>query len=176
MQPDFIPLLLRSARKKEFPKGHVLVQPGEVQQELYLVESGVQMSVYEEGGRPLVLAFSYAPGFCALPDSFSLQQPANSRLECVTDSVLHALTYTQLQTLLAEVPGLERFLRQATEQVLAGLIQRHIEWQTLDMEARYLLFCRRSGHLLQKVPHKYIASYLGIDPTNFSKLYNRVKI
>jgi hypothetical protein len=26
------------------------------------------------------------------------------------------------------------------------------------------------------VPHKYIASYLGIDATNFSKLYNRVKI
>lgn len=176
MQPDYITTLLQSASKKQFPKGHVLVQPGQVQQELYLVESGVQMSVYEEGGRPLVLAFTYAPGFCALPDSFSLQQPTNSRLESVTDSVLHAISYTRLNALFDEVPGLERFFRQATEQVLAGLIQRHIEWQTLDMEARYLLFCRRSGHLLQMVPHKYIASYLGIDPTNFSKLYNRVKI
>ncbi len=176
MSTDFPAILLQAARRKEFLKGKVLVHPGEVQQELYVVERGVQMSVYEEQGRPVVLAFTYPPGFCALPDSFSVQQPASQRLECVTDSVLHAISYERLQQLLDEVPGLERFFRKATEQVLAGMIQRHIEWQTLGMEARYLLFCRRSGHLLQMVPHKYLASYLGIDPTNFSKLYNRVKI
>jgi hypothetical protein len=43
------------------------------------------------------------------------------------------------------------------------------------MEERYKAFCRRSAHLLQRVPHKYIASYLGIDATNFSKLYNTVR-
>jgi hypothetical protein len=35
---------------------------------------------------------------------------------------------------------------------------------------------QRSPHILQLVPHKYLANYLGIDATNFSKLLNRVRI
>ena len=31
-------------------------------------------------------------------------------------------------------------------------------------------------HLLQLVPHKYLANYIGIDATNFSKLINSVRI
>jgi CRP-like cAMP-binding protein len=70
---------------------------------------------------------------------------------------------------------LERLFRKMTEFVLAGMINRHIELHAQTMEERYLSFCRRSPHLLQLVPHKHIASYLGIDATNFSKLFNKVK-
>ena len=63
-----------------------------------------------------------------------------------------------------------------TEAILAGMINRHIELHSLTIEERFKVFCQRSPHLLQLVPHKYIASYLGIDPTNFSKLFNSVRI
>ncbi|MDZ7645793.1 MAG: hypothetical protein U5K54_00700 [Cytophagales bacterium] len=71
--------------------------------------------------------------------------------------------------------NIERLFRKMTEALLAGIINRHIELQSLSIEERYKTFCQRSPHLLQLVPHKFIASYLGIDPTNFSKLYNKVK-
>jgi hypothetical protein len=35
---------------------------------------------------------------------------------------------------------------------------------------------QRSPHILNLVPHKYLASYLGMDATNFSKLLGSVKI
>jgi hypothetical protein len=47
---------------------------------------------------------------------------------------------------------------------------------SLSIEDRYRIFTQRSAFLLQLVPHKYIASYLHIDPTNFSKLFNTVRI
>ncbi|MDQ3015104.1 MAG: Crp/Fnr family transcriptional regulator, partial [Bacteroidota bacterium] len=71
---------------------------------------------------------------------------------------------------------LERLFRKMTEAVLAGMINRHIELHSLTMEERYKIFCSRSPHLLHLVPHKYIASYLGMDATNFSKLYNSIRI
>lgn len=61
-----------------------------------------------------------------------------------------------------------------TEAMFAGMIDLHIELRAMTIEERYKKFCRKSPHLLQLVPHKYIASYLGIDPTNFSKLFNNV--
>jgi CRP-like cAMP-binding protein len=88
---------------------------------------------------------------------------------------LDYLTFGELQALFDQSPPIERLFRRMTEAVLAGIINRHLELHTLTMEERYKAFCRRSAHLLQRVPHKYIASYLGIDATNFSKLYNTVR-
>ncbi|MBK9452185.1 MAG: hypothetical protein IPN95_22740 [Bacteroidetes bacterium] len=67
-------------------------------------------------------------------------------------------------------------LRQATAQVLGGLVQRHYELLAFSMEERFTAFMERSAHLINLVPHKQLASYLGIDPTNFSKLLNSRKI
>lgn len=71
---------------------------------------------------------------------------------------------------------IETLFRKATEMVLVGTLVRQYEGLALDMKSRFEKFVKRSPHLLQMVPHKDIASYLRIDATNFSKLYNSVKI
>ena len=63
-----------------------------------------------------------------------------------------------------------------TEHLLAGTLNRYIEMHSLTNEEQFKAFTKRSPHLLQLIPHKNIASYLGIDHTNFSKLFNSVKI
>lgn len=169
-------LLEAKLRPHSFRKGEFIVVPGEVQRELYFVREGVQMSYAETDKKLHVIAFTYAPGPCALPESFAAQQPAAYYLTCLTDSRLDALSYADLEALLDQSPSLERLFRKMAEAMLAGVIHRHVELHAAGMEERYRAFCRRSPHLLQLVPHKYIASYLGIDPTNFSKLFNQVKI
>jgi hypothetical protein len=89
---------------------------------------------------------------------------------------LDFITFKELQRLFDQSQQLERLFRKMTEAVLAGVLNRHIELHSLTSEERFKAFCQRSPHLLQMVPHKYIASYLSIDATNFSKFYNNVKI
>ena len=71
---------------------------------------------------------------------------------------------------------LDTFFRKLTENYLRGIIQRLYEVMALPIEERFTLFVKRSPHLLQMVPQKDLAAYLRIDPTNFSKLINRIKI
>jgi hypothetical protein len=85
------------------------------------------------------------------------------------------ITFDELQKLFDQSQQIERLFRRITEVVLAGMINRHIELHSMSIEERFKTFCQRSPHLLQLAPHKYIASYLNIDPTNFSKLFNNVK-
>jgi hypothetical protein len=59
---------------------------------------------------------------------------------------------------------------------LAGVLERLVELQCFSSEEKFRQLLRRSPHILQLVPHKYLANYLGIEATNFSKLLNRVKI
>lgn len=168
-------LLTQKLRTKTFKKGDFITVPGQVQKELYFVKSGVQMSFFDTDNKTHVIAFTYSPNLCAIPESFSFQIPSKYFLTCLTDSELEYITFDELNKLFDKSQQLERLFRRMTEFVLAGMINRHIELHSLTIEERYKTFCQRSSHLLQLVPHKYIASYLGIDPTNFSKLFNSVK-
>lgn len=134
------------------------------------------MSYFAAEKKPEVIAFTYSPNICAIPESFSLQIPSKCYLTCLTDSEVDYITFNDLQQLFDRSQQIERLFRKMTEVVLAGIINRHHELQALSMEERYKAFCQRSAQLLHLVSHKYIASYLGISPTNFSKLFNTVKI
>lgn len=168
-------LLTRNLKTKSFKRGDHIAIPGQTQRSLYFVKSGVQASYFESENKKHVIAFTYTPNLCAIPESFSFQQPSRYTLTCLTDSELDYLSFDQLQALFDQSQQIERLFRRMTEAVLAGMINRHIELHSMTIEERYKAFCQRSPHLLQLVPHKYIASYLGIDPTNFSKLFNQIR-
>jgi CRP-like cAMP-binding protein len=169
-------LLTRDLPTRTAQKGEWLVTPGQIQRELYFVKKGVQMSYYEADDKLYVITFTYPPNLCAIPDSFLFQRKSKFYLKCLADSEFLVLSYDRLQMIFDQSRNIETFFRRANEGLLAATIDRHLEFHTLTMEERYRIFCKRSAHLLQIVPHKYIASYLGIDATNFSKLFNTVRI
>lgn len=169
-------LLTKDLPTRKAQKGEWLVTPGQIQRELYFVQKGVQMSYYEAEDKLHVIAFTYPPNLCAIPDSFLFQRKSKFYLKCLDDSEFLVLSYDRLQQIFDQSRNIETFFRRANEGLLAATIDRHLEFHTLTMEERYRIFCQRSAHLLQIAPHKYIASYLGIDATNFSKLFNTIKI
>lgn len=163
-----------SSRRVE--KDTYLILPGEVQREVLFVRSGVQMAYLDNGGKLHVVAFTYPPNLCAIPQSFFFQSPSSYALRCLSDSEFDVMTFENLQRLFDTRPAIERLFRKMTESVLAGVIDRHLELHALSIEQRFRKFCSRSAFLLNIVPHKYLASYLAIDPTNFSKLFNSVRV
>ncbi len=168
-------LFRQRLKKTFFKKGDFITVAGEVQRRLYFVKSGVQMSYFHHDDKKHVIAFTYSPNVCAIPESFQSQTPSTYFLTCLTDSEMDYMTFEALHELFNQSPPLERLFRRMTEAVLAGFINRHMELHSKTIEERYKAFCQRSPHLLGVVPHKYIASYLAIDPTNFSKLFNSVQ-
>jgi len=169
-------LLKASVKTVSFNKGEMIIVPGQVARNCYFVLSGVQMSFFETESNSHVLAFTYNPSLCSIPESFLNQSESKCYLKALTKSSMAEISYETLQQLFNQSQDIERLFRKLTESILAGMINRHIELQALSILERYQSFCNRSPHLLQLVPHKYIASYLHINPTNFSKLYNNVKI
>lgn len=169
-------LLTAKLRTRQFKKGDHVVAQGEIQRELYFIKSGVQMCHIETGEKTHVLAFTYHPNLVSLPESFSLQLPSNYFFTCITDTEVDCLRFDDLQEIYEQSQDIERLFRKINERLLSGLLNQHIELRTLTMEERFKAFCNRSPHLLQLAPHKYIASYLNIDATNFSKLFNKIKI
>lgn len=77
---------------------------------------------------------------------------------------------------MQEYREIETLFRKATEYWLIGMIHRYFELMAYDIEQRFKSFASRSPHLFGLVSHKDLASYLRIDQTNFSKLFNKIKM
>ncbi|HEY1022197.1 MAG TPA: cyclic nucleotide-binding domain-containing protein, partial [Flavisolibacter sp.] len=129
---------------------------------LYFVAEGVQRVFYlDEQEREATLLFTYAPSFGGIVDAFLQQQPSAYYYETLTPSVFLQLAYTDLQQLLTTLPAAEIFVRKALAASMHGLLQRMVELQCFSSEEKFRQLLRRSPHILQLVPHKYLANYLG---------------
>lgn len=168
--------LKRNLRTVTFKKGEHLIVPDQIQKHLYFVESGVQMCHFEKDAKSHVIAFTYHPNLCAIPESFSQQKPSKYYYTCISDSEFQYLTFGDLQASYKRFQNIETLFRKINERLLTGLLDLHLDFRSMSIEERFTAFCKRSPQLLTEVPHKYIASYLGIDATNFSKLFNKIKI
>lgn len=168
-------LFTENFKTRLFKKREHIMVPGQIEKELFFIKKGVLMYNFETNGKTNVLGFAYPPSFCVIPESFLLQKPATYYLTCLTDMEVECISFKDLQALFDESQQIERLFRKLSELLAIGLINRQIELRSTSIEERFKAFCQRSPHLLQLVPHKYIASYLAIDSTNFSKLFNSVK-
>lgn len=158
------------------PKKTIMTAPGETERYWYYVVDGIQKSYYLHGDKQHVIAFTYPPSFTGIPESFFTQTPSPYFLETITDSQFLRISFEKHQALMQEHREIETLFRKATEFLLIGMLQRYYQLMAFDIETRFKAFVKRSPHLLQIISQKDLASYLRIDPTNFSKLINSVRI
>ena len=161
----------------EYKRKTTLTIAGEIEKYLYFVVDGVQRAYYVgEGKRDATLIFSYSGSMSGIIDSFQLQKPSLYYLETLTASRLLRISYADFNRLLSTYPVLERWGRIGTAAAMSGLMERYIELMTFSAEEKFRVLLNRSPHVLQLIPHKYLASYLALDPTTFSKLLASVKL
>ena len=148
--------------KKEYAKGAIILQEGAIQKDILLVIEGIQMSYYYHNERQYIMAFSYPPSPSGVPESFQEQLPSGFCLQAMSDSRFYSLDFNIVQSLFDQSQALERLFRRMTEIIFRGTIQRVVELQSYSMEERFRVFAKRSPHLFQLIPHKYLASYMNI--------------
>ncbi|GAB3640068.1 Crp/Fnr family transcriptional regulator [Spirosoma arcticum] len=154
----------------------LLTVAGEIENYIYFVAEGVQRVYYlDEQDREATLVFSYAPSFGGVVDSLMLQQPSRYYYETLTPSVFLRASFHDLQAVMQRRPVIETTIRLGITQALSGVLERLVELQCYSSADKFRKLLQRSPHILQVVPHKYLANYIGVDPTNFSKFINRIK-
>lgn len=155
----------------------ILTAAGETEHYLYFVLEGVQRAFYVgSDGREATLVFTYAPSFSGLADSFLTQTASNCFLETLTSSKFLRMSYKQLDSLMQQYPNIQKLVLKATAFALKGVLERQVELQCFSAEEKFRTLLTRSPHVLQLISHKYLASYLGIDATTFSKLLSSVRL
>ncbi|HVI43592.1 MAG TPA: Crp/Fnr family transcriptional regulator [Chitinophaga sp.] len=160
----------------KYKRKTIITTAGETERYLYFVLDGVQRVFCLDGDKESTMLFTYTGSFSGIMDSFQLQRPSPWYLETLTASRLLRLSYTDFDQLIGRYPLIERMVRLGTVAALSGLLERHRELLSFSAEQKFRVLLTRSPHVLQLIPQKYLASYLGIDPATFSKLMHSVKL
>jgi CRP-like cAMP-binding protein len=160
-----------SAKRKE-----LLTVAGEKERYLYFVIDGVQRVFYNDDNKEATLVFTYPPSFGGVLDAMILQQPSRYFYETLTPSTFLRTPYADVLQLFESCPSIEKMILKGLSHALSGVLERMVEIQCYSSEEKFKTLLQRSPHILQLIPHKYLANYMGIDATNFSKLINKVKI
>ena len=155
----------------------LLTKPGDTEKHLYFVLSGVQRSYYAgAGGEEATIVFTYPYSFSGVADSFLTQTPSVYFFETLTQSSFLRTTRQQVYELMELYAGIKTLILKSTAHALKGVLERQVELQCFSAEEKFRKLLTRSPQVLNLIPHKYLASYLGIDPATFSKLLGSVRI
>lgn len=160
----------------EVAKRGLLTEAGQVENYMYFIESGVQRSYFIHKDKEITFQFTYPPGVTGVPESFFLQEPSRFFLECLTPSRLWRLPYAKVEEYCEKYPEVARWRQISVEKLLSQIIHKQMEQLSMSSKERFTVFMKRSPHLFQLVPQKYIASYLGMSPETFSVMLNTVRL
>ncbi|PHN07383.1 Crp/Fnr family transcriptional regulator [Flavilitoribacter nigricans] len=161
-----------------FKRKTILTAAGETERYLYFVTEGIQRAFYlgPDDRREATVIFTYPPSFSGVADSFLTQTPSTFYLETLTASRLLRIGHDSYQELLVKHPAFKDLTFHFMAQVIKGILVRQAEIQCFTAEEKFRSFLTRSPHMLNLVPHKYLASYLSIDPSTFSRLLATAKL
>ena len=154
-----------------------LTSQGQIEQFTYFVLDGIQRVYYlGEDGKEATIIFTYEGDFGGVLDSYLLQTPSNYYYETLSKSTFLRCRKRDFDEIQEKHQNIKKAIDKALHLGFSGTMTRLAELQCLSSEDKFKKLLKRSPHILHMIPHKYLANYIGIDATNFSKLLNNVKL
>ncbi|MBZ4189237.1 Crp/Fnr family transcriptional regulator [Niabella beijingensis] len=160
--------------RQPFRKKTLLLKTGQTERYLSFVEKGVVRFYMEREERELTFSFAFANGFVSGYDSFLTQSPCGYHIETLTETVLWRLTYKDLQDVYRQTAAGNAIGRYAGEELFLKKSRRELSLLNETARQRYLNLFTGQPELLQRIPLKYIASYIGITPQALSRIRKQI--
>lgn len=160
--------------RQQFGKRTLLLKAGQTERYLSFIEKGAVRFYTDKGERERTFSFAFANGFVSGYDSFLTQTASGYYIETLMETVLWRLTCEDLQEVYRQTAIGNAIGRYAGEELFLKKSRRELSLLNETAEQRYLNLFTEQPELLQRIPLKYIASYIGITPQALSRIRRRI--
>jgi CRP-like cAMP-binding protein len=161
-------------QKRIVDKDEIILEEGKICKHLYFVESGLFRFFIHKEGNDITKFFTEAPYFFTSQASFNAQKPAQENIQAIEKSVVFQISFKQSNDLF-RLKSWSEFGRKITQEVQFFTEEILEELQTETAELRYQKMLNNRSELTQRIPLKYLASYLGIAPQSLSRIRKKIQ-
>ena len=151
-------------------EGELLLEEGRICNHLYYVDQGLLRFFVWKDGVDKTKFFTFDDYLFTSQYSFSTRKPATENIQTIEDCTLLQVTYGDLQTLYEQIPNWRKFIQSVIQEVSHFTEEILTELQTETAENRYRRMLTEEPAMIQRIPLKYLASYLGIAPQSLSRI------
>jgi len=155
---------------REFGKKEQLVKLGEVDEYFNIILKGLVRKYTIVGKKDVTLQLSIEGQMIHSEISFNTQTPSETIVEAIEPTTLISMNYQNLQTVYERFPKIEKLGRLIITYMFIKKDFRDFSQLKKTTRERFIDYMRSHPDMLQRVPQKYIASYLNIKPETFSRL------
>lgn len=167
-------LLSQYFKPISYDKDTIILNIGDINDRLYFVEEGVlQEFSYQEEDQANTHWLMPEGSFVYSTVSFINEVPTEMGIKAIEKVKLLYITKPDLQTIYEKVPQMERVGRLVTEYTLTEYEKFLLLIRYRSSEEKLAWFEETFPTLVNRVPQKYIASYLNIRPETLSRVRSK---
>lgn len=155
---------------KKIRKNQVLVSSTDKVRHTYWVVKGLLLSTYNgSDGKEHVIQVANENCWITDQNAFYNQADALFTISSFEDSELLCLPFEKREQLCLDMPVMEHFFRKKANDSFVKQQKRLLTYMTSDSQKRYELLLAEYPQLIQRLPKKILAAYLGVSRETLSR-------
>ena len=174
-EEEFNKHLLPVCTVRRFAKKEVITKAGEMEDHFNFIVKGLARKYYKKGAEDINVQISMEGHMMLSQESFHSRQPSEYTIEAIEPTTLVSIKYDDAEKMFASSQRMEHLGRVIV--TYSMVIKDKWQMQLIKMtpRERFISFVTKNPELMQRVPQKYLASYLNIKPETFSRFKHLVK-
>lgn len=172
-EEDELGFLIPLMEVRTVKKGEKVVRVGEIASYVYYIDKGLIRFYHEIEGKEHTYRIFRENMWASDYAAFLTRSKSGMNIEALEDTVLIQLHYDHMQKGYERAKAFERFGRKMAESLFLSTVQRTVDIMVKSPETRYRELLEHDAEMINRVPLKYIASMLGIEPESLSRIRKR---
>ena len=169
-------LIAQHLKDATFSKQEIFLQEGQISRYSYFLEKGfIRCFTIDLEGNEVTTRIFSAPDFINDYLSFFKRQASKENYEAITDCVVKTLDFESAQYCFHNIPEFREWGRMMLTMNYVTLHNHMLAMHKETAEERYANLLAQNPSIVQHVPLKIIASYLGITDTSLSRIRRNFK-
>lgn len=166
---EFMRYLLPVIKLRKFDKRALITKTGEVENYFNFVLKGLIRKYYLKGNEEINTQISFEGHIIHSQESYHSRLASEYFVEAIEPSTVVSITYNDLESVYDQSKKMEHLGRLVITHTM--IIKDRWQMQLVKMtpRERFLNFVTKNPELMQRVPQKFLASYLNIKPETFSR-------
>jgi CRP-like cAMP-binding protein len=154
----------------EIKRNDFIATPGDQNTNMYFVVSGSLRVFIEDDIEEHTIRFGYENSFITALDSFLKDIPTTFYIQAIKKCTLKVISKENYLKCINASNENQKLWTQLLQEFVYQQVERENDLIIYSPQKRFDRLFKRSPHLFQEVPQKYIASYLRMTPETLSRI------
>ncbi|MEL6558842.1 MAG: Crp/Fnr family transcriptional regulator [Bacteroidota bacterium] len=166
--------ILSHFKYRQLKKHQYVVQADEyVPNDFWVISGCLKQFFIDKNGKEHIIQFATSNWWVTDYDAYYNQTKSTFNIHCMEPCEVLTLSLTNREKLCADMHKVDHFFRRKSNAGYVALQKRILSLLTGTSTERYEKFNKMYPDLINRIPKKYIAAYLGVSRETLSRLYSK---